>query len=370
MNMIKDEIENIVIKFLDGSISQAEENQLLEWMKGDESRLQDFIEHQEIWKASSCVYSEKSDKEVAFRKIHEKIDIYNNRYQFMRTAFKYSLHIAATILFVISLAILFQHRISHQKINSYTNNYYTEISTSGGNRSKITLPDGTKVWINANTTLRYPSVFESDKREVFVDGEIFLDVAKDSSRPFYVETSSLKLEVLGTSFNVNSYSDENVEQLTLVEGSLKIVPKGTISGNENSLTIKPNETALFKKEQRVIAVHELESNTGNKEVEFDQNQVVLKRDISDIPVSELESIISWKEDRLIFKNETLEEMCNKMERWYGIKILIKDESIKNNRYTGKFIYNESIDQVMYILQRTTQLNFTLEKDELTIFSKS
>ncbi len=358
-------IEEVLVRIFDGSSTELEMEQFLNWLKADQTRITEFIEMQEIWTGSSVISSDKVASGIALNKLHGRINTFERSRRLNKGIGKYILHVAAAILFIFSLTIIYQNKFSSEG-NNYTNsNYYTEISTSGGNRSKITLPDGTKVWINANTTFRYPSVFESDKREVFVDGEIFLDVAKDSNRPFYVETSTLIMEVLGTSFNVNSYANDNIEQLTLVEGSLKIIPKIKRNKHYNSLTIKPNETATFFKNKKTLSVHQLESEPEKSMI--DQKQL-LKPDISSVKISELEAIISWKEDELIFKDESLEQMCIKMSRWYGINIIIEDEKLKNNRYTGKFIYNESINQVMDILQRTTPMKFKLDKDVLTISS--
>src|SRR5690606_11338540 len=124
---------------------------------------------------------------------------------------------------------------------------YREVQTPRGDRSLTVLDDGTQVWLNANSTLRFATDFVAgNTREVFLDGEAFFDVVEDKSKPFIVHASGVSVEVLGTAFNVLSYDDDGVVETTLVRGKIDIVPNG---GDSNShLTLLPNQRAVFNRE--------------------------------------------------------------------------------------------------------------------------
>jgi ferric-dicitrate binding protein FerR (iron transport regulator) len=171
--------------------------------------------------------------------------------------------------------------------------------------------------------------------------------------------------VLGTSFNIKSYEDEGQVEATLIEGSLRIIPSSALKTKFKSVTLKPNEKATYKKEESILSVKELDV------VHPEERQRRKKRlpEMKGLEISQIESIISWKDNELIFWNETFEDISVKMERWYGISIVIEDEKLKSYRYSGKFIYNETINQVMDILALTTPIGYSLDKNVLTIYEK-
>ena len=296
---------------------------------------------------------------------HQKVDAPEKRNQGGRRIVRYLLQAAATIALAVLLSLSYQVFVNKNKRAVQMARPYSEVIVPNGHKAQLTLTDGTKIWLNSNSTLRYPVLFDGDSRKVYLEGEAYLDVAKDKDRSFFVETKNLTLCVLGTSFNIKSYEDEGQVEATLIEGSLRIVPSKALKKKFKSVTLKPNEKAIYKKEESVLSVKELDV------VHPEEKQRHKKRmpEMKGLEISQIESIISWKDNELIFWNETFEDIRIKMERWYGISILIEDEKLKNYRYSGKFIYNETINQVMDILALTTPIGYKLDKNVLTIYEK-
>ncbi|GAJ01847.1 unnamed protein product, partial [marine sediment metagenome] len=239
-----------------------------------------------------------------------------------------------------------------------------------GQKSQIILTDGTKVWLNSETILKYPSEFNDMKREVFLEGEAFFEVQKkDIKIPFIVKTSEIDIKVLGTSFNVMAYSDEETIETTLVEGSVCIIRKNLKSAHAQEIFLKPNQkvTLLKKGSQVILSEIETEKPTLIKSTKTIQPiSPTEKEQIFISPKVDIELHTAWKNDRLIFQSETFENICYKLERWYDVKIHVQNEGLKKYRYTGKFIHKETINQVLEILNLTTPINYTFKQNDLYI----
>src|SRR5690606_27898373 len=170
------------------------------------------------------------------------------------------------------------------------------ISTPAGGQYQITLPDGTKVWLNATSSLKFPTAFTGDERNVELSGEAYFEVSKFSlkgkSIPFYVNTSKSRIAVLGTQFNVMSYPEEDVQETTLLEGSIRI--NGTQLGVENSKLLKPGQQAKI----------------GNKYA-----------DIKIIDDVNTEAVIGWKTGVFLFESVPIEEVMRRVQRWYDAEVI-------------------------------------------------
>jgi ferric-dicitrate binding protein FerR (iron transport regulator) len=247
---------------------------------------------------------------------------------------------------------------------------YNQIMTTNGQKSQITLSEGTRVWLNSQTVLKYPSAFNETQREVFLEGEAFFEVQKkDNKTPFIVKTSEIDIKVLGSSFNVMAYSDEDIIETTVIEGTVSLVGKGLKLSSDQNVNLKPNEKAtLIMKGSQVLP----------SEVENDKPTIVKsdKTGASNSPVGIEQIIISsnvnielhtaWKDDVLVFQSEKFENIAHKLERWYDVQIHIQNEELKDNRYTGKFTHKETLNQVFEILNLTTPIKYTFKQNDLYI----
>ena len=193
----------------------------------------------------------------------------------------------------------------------------------------ITLSDGTNVWLNARTKIVYPAVFDKSVRQVAVDGEAYFDVAKDKKRPFIVETGKCNMEVLGTKFNVEGYSDKDDFEVTLMEGSVRVASR---IGLGDTLMLKPDSKACLQKDGRLKV----------------------------IPVDDYNPY-RWKEGLICFRNESFLSIMNDLEKYFGVSIVVENKNVLKYYFTGKFRQADGIDYALRVLQR--DIRFKYERDD-------
>ncbi len=200
----------------------------------------------------------------------------------------------------------------------------------------IVLSDGTKVTINAASSLQYPVFFNDESRLVKLTGEAYFNVAKDKNKPFIITTNGMNIEVLGTEFNVSSYGTDNEIVTTLIEGSVK-VKVGT-----TEMTLQPGEQAILFKKKDTIAKKMV--NT--------------------------ELFTSWKDGRYIFEYENLESVMKKIGRWYNVEIFYDDEQAKQYHFKGTLNKYDEIKNTLYIIELATNLEFEITKTTVLIKQKN
>lgn len=204
------------------------------------------------------------------------------------------------------------------------------LTTPKGGTYQITLSDGTKVWLNAASTLKYPSRFDGAERVVEVEGEAYFSVAKDKRRPFKVISGSQQIEVLGTEFNVSAYADEKDVKTTLVEGSIEL----QVNSSGKRMALVPGEQSVLK---------------GGE---------VNKRKVDVGPY------IAWKDGNFNFDNTALADMMKQMSRWYGVDV-VYENGVPNERFSGAMSRNVSLQTVLELL-RVSEINYRIESNTLII----
>lgn len=203
---------------------------------------------------------------------------------------------------------------------------FNEITVPKGGKFEIHLPDGTKVWLNAASSLRYPLTFNSNQRKVELEGEAYFEVAKqERGQPFTVLTPHQQIQVLGTHFNVNAYDNEQAVKTTLLQGSVKVSTQGTAA------ILKPNEQSNLTK--------------------LDDGFIVQKVDPTEA--------IAWKEGDFIFNNTDLKTIMRQLERWYDVEV-VDLASFPDNTYNGKMKRAVKLSKVLQILELTSDLKFKIE----------
>ena len=203
-----------------------------------------------------------------------------------------------------------------------------------GQTYKLALADGTNVMLNAESELTFPSEFDTDRREVFLKGEAFFQVTHNEKAPFIVHTDQLDVQVLGTTFNVSGYNNENMLKVTLVEGSIRIHQQG------DSVKIRPNEQYNYNK------------NTREKRVQ----------------TVDTELFTSWVNDEYIFKDTTLDEIFNRINHWYMFDVTYESPSLKEKRFFLTIGRDASLDQIIQIINSTEEV--CIEKKDNHIVVKN
>ncbi len=215
--------------------------------------------------------------------------------------------------------------------------YNTLVIPKGG-QFFLTLADGTEVWLNAGTTLRYPTSFIGEERKVELTGEAYFEVSKNAEMPFRVITGEQVVEVLGTSFNVSSYQEDSSIYTTLVEGKVSVFLEKTPQVHEILL---PEQQSVFVK------------GTGK----IDQRTV------------EVEQYIAWKDGWFYFQNEPLETIMQTLSRWYDVEVQFVNEEAKKFRFTGKIKKYEDLKEVLNLLEKTNEVTFKIERRYITVALK-
>lgn len=230
------------------------------------------------------------------------------------------------------------------------------ITTQPGSKSQITLPDGTQVWINADSRIKYDEHFTGKYREVFLSGEAYFDVMRDTSRPFIIHTRSLDVRVLGTSFNVRSYPNEKTTETALIHGAVEV----TLHNNpDQKIILKPNEKLVVNNDDSI-------KTPGNKIVAAPEPLLTLSkvRFIKTDSSSSIETM--WVENKLAFDNEVFEKMALEMGRWYNVTFEVKNEQIKKLHFTGVFV-NKSLDEVMEALSYSWKFHYDIKNGKVTVW---
>lgn len=210
--------------------------------------------------------------------------------------------------------------------------HYNQLIVPLGRRSTITFNDGTKVWVNAGSRVIYPVNFEKSKREIFVEGEIYLDVVSDNKRPFIVKTRQMDVKVLGTSFNISAYEDEPELQVVLISGKVEVKMPGS------------------------------EKNVLNPNQMFSYNNLTRKSGVSTIDVSDF---IAWKDGYYQFYQQRLPVVFNKLTKYYGIPFSL-DEELTEITCTGKLDLKDNIDEVLVALQKAAPIEVDNTDEKIRI----
>lgn len=231
-------------------------------------------------------------------------------------------------------------------------NYY-EFNVPLGQKSSLVMPDGTKIIVNAGSKLLLPQDPKNSKREIWLDGEAFFQVTKNPSSPFYVHTPNMQVKVLGTTFNVRAYDDEHLVETTLVEGKVNLK---NLSGKDEELTLEPNHKAILVLDKDVRLSSSVASEFGPS---IKLGSLQLSKEVDP------QMAISWTQDKLVFKEESLEFIAEQLERFYGAKIHIGDQALKRNKYSGT-IKNISLEQTLKALQLISDFNFVIKEEDVYI----
>ncbi|MND48931.1 fec operon regulator FecR [compost metagenome] len=216
------------------------------------------------------------------------------------------------------------------------------IQTPKGGQYQVNLSDGTKVWLNAASSIRYPNLFKGKERKVEITGEAYFEVAKNAKMPFKVLVNNQsEVEVLGTHFNINGYLDEETVRTTLIEGSVRV--------SSLSPTIKSHQTTILKPGQ--------------------QSQInKVSGDINVAP-ADIEEAVAWKNGDFIFKKQPLTQILKAISRWYSVEIEYETNQLSQQTFSGVISRSKNLSAVLEILESTDQISFKIEGNKIKVKNK-
>jgi transmembrane sensor len=361
----------IIVHILEGTATVEEYRLFKEWLHDNGDNLAEFKHIEALWNAIDILKNTDGyDYQKAYNSFKAKTEEIiqpnpSKRHLLSSHMVRYTGYVAAIFIGVIILLAIGYH-LAGSSQNAQAN--YLEMIVPIGGKSQLILPDGTKIWLNAGSKLRYPSDFKSKEREVYLEGEGFFEVARDVKHPFLVRTSDITIKVLGTVFNVKSYPSEKTIQTTLISGS--VIIEGKIGGNKIGplATLEPNQMAIFLRKDRKMTIG---GNQGKSHVSEPENSYSPGKKQGDILVVDdinVETYTSWKNNSLIFENQPFENIAVELERRYGATIVFIDDSIKHYRFSGRFD-EISIDQALNALKFASPFRYEIKNRTIYIGAK-
>lgn len=335
-------IDFIIAACLADKATKEEAEYLENWIKVSPDNLQYYQECLNIWQLAHPAFGLKTiDVSSAEKKVMKQI---NKTSVFIRF-FVYWQRIAAVL--VIPLFIMCVYFLVNKSAEMYSEIDYQEIKAPHGTFSQIKLPDGTDVWLNGGSSLKYPILFKHGERKVVLNGEGYFEVRADKENPFIVETRALRLVATGTAFNIEAYEKDSLTAVTMVIGKVDVT-----FNRSAPIALKPGERANY-------------NNVTNK---------------CKIIPTEPYKWYAWKDGLMIFRDDPLEYVFKRLGQTFNVDIQIKDSGIANALYRATF-EEESLEQILHLLELTAPIRFELhargklannyfEKQRIEVYKRS
>ncbi len=251
--------------------------------------------------------------------------------------------------------------------NSSDSHLAQTIEIPYGSKSKITLPDGTSVWLNSGSRLSYQESFAHSDRNVSLDGEAYFEVAKNKKLPFNVLSGKVKIKVLGTKFNFKSYKEDESARVTLVEGSLNV---GDVENNAKNVLLTPNQQAVINKKENQVTVKNVDAQSYAMWTQPKQEILdVVPSNVTGQPTPSIRVPSITIRNTLFFNEEPLSQIVRDLERAFNVKIEIEDSQLSAERFYGDFRNDETITEILDIMAANNNLYYTIDGDEIIIARK-
>lgn len=354
---ISTEEKRAIVNYLSNEFTTSDLEILNCWLgKGEGNKLL-FDQFSDIWLASSHNnLSKQIDSDKAWNDLQNRINIQDKKTR--KSVWSEIIRVAAVFLIALFLGGLGYYLID-KKRELNTSPLYIEYVSPLGSRSFVNLADGSKVWLNAGSTLKYQNSYGINNRELLLTGEAFFEVKKNKDLPFVVKTSEIDVIALGTKFNVKAYSEEKTIETTLIEGSVKL-ESNSVKLADN-LVLKPNDKAVFTRKSQIL---ELIANQQNKD-QVQAQRVKPKLEI--IQSVEPEPIISWKDQRWVINNEKLGNLAVKLERRYDVNFIFDNDVLKEYAFRGT-LEDETLEQIMEAIKLSAPVKYVIDKKTVYVMA--
>ncbi|MCF8361278.1 MAG: FecR family protein [Prolixibacteraceae bacterium] len=328
--------KKILSSFIANKKMSAEElSQLLNWIS-------DNRENSEVNTFLKDEWNNKDEKETQIqfsdikKKIPEREKVVKKNTVLRQIITSYQKAVAIILLPVVAFSIYFI-------VNQFnTEPTYFQTTAETGQKSNLVLPDGTKVWLNSDSKIKYPDNFGKKNRSVELTGEAYFEVVKDTKNPFWVEAGEVQIRVLGTSFNLKAYTDENKIETTLFEGKVELTVHANEKRASKTIEMKPGQFLSFNKVKNELQYKKFEND----------------------------EVLAWKNNQLIFRNDSFENLVRKIERWYNVEIIYDEANLNKQRLTVELYEGELLYRLLDIIELAMDVECISEKDKIYIKSKN
>jgi transmembrane sensor len=337
--------KELLEKYCNNNCTEEELSSVLEWFEVSARTSEGKALLFKLWEGLPNAESKyEINFDLLLDKIHHKVNLVQSRelldkadqnlikYNRRRKFLSIITRVAAILMLPLlgfELFMSFKH-LSTKYSQISVNRAYNEVFSSVDAITKVSLPDGSKVWLNHSSTLKYPAMFEGDFRTVELIGEGYFEVAHNPKIPFIVKSGEIQILALGTTFNVLAYPDEDDIEVSLLSGIIELERLNTDRKLVSILKMKPSDLAIY---------HKSDKETINLKIEDDRNY-------------------SWKDGKLIFKKEPIGGVVKKLGRWFNVDIQVQDLELLELTYTATFV-NETLPQVLDLLTMVTPMNYSI-----------
>lgn len=345
---ISDREKEALINYLSASNCEQDLSVLNTWLNKDRKNKLWLDQFTDIWQASN--YAQVHPK-IDVQRAWEEIQVLLQQHHKKNVLQRNWIQVAAIVVLAMlsgALATYFIGKNTAQQVISPMVEYVAPL----GSRSFVKMPDGSKIWLNSGTTIKYQTSFGTDNRTIDLSGEAFFEVAKNKALPFRVNTGEISVTALGTKFNVKAYKEEKTIEATLLEGAVKL-ESDVVKLSEN-LVLKRNEKAVFTKEGQSMQVigadasAEQEESAGRSKASL---QII--EEIDPVP------IVSWKEKRWIISNEKLGSLAVKLERRYDVNFIFDNEILREYSFGGT-LEDETLEQVLKAISFAAPIKYVID----------
>jgi len=357
-------INEIINRFLSGNASEEEIRQLMNWLKESKNNRLTYFNLKRIWINTFQNNNDEEFLEQSLSRLKLRTTLkpkprikQGSTYSFLNTK---KISVAASFIILIGISSFLGIQLTNMSVYR---NKVNEIYVPMGSISSVSLPDGSKVWLNADSKLTYTSEFTRKKREVYLSGEAFFDIKHINNSSFNVNTKDINVTVLGTQFNLKSYDDEDVTETTLITGKLEV---NFINDThvQKQLLMDNNQRMIYSK-SKTISESLTESGDSERSRENLVDELISEPHLQLIQINNTDLYTSWKDGRLVFKSESLQHLARKLERYYNITISFEDESIKALRYSGT-IEDVTLEELLRAISIDSNISFTVDKDKVLL----
>lgn len=330
-------IDELIANYLTEGLDKNALDELKTWIAASAENQQYFIRQREIWfSAVSREAASVYDKDKAFENFRNRVESQKEIQSTSRRGFSLSAlwRYAAVVAIIIAVGC-----ISYWQGEVNVKDTFADISVEAplGSKTKLYLPDGTLVWLNAGSRMTYSQGFGVDNRKVELEGEGYFEVKRNEKIPFFVKTKDLQLQVLGTKFNFRDYPEDHEVVVSLLEGKVGL---NNLLREEKEAVLSPDERAVLNKANGLLTVESVTASNAPQ----------------------------WTDGYLFFDEELLPDIAKELERSYNVKIHIANDSLKTFRFYGNFVRREqNIQEVLEALASTEKMQYKIEERNITIY---
>lgn len=356
----RDHIDQQILDFLQGYPNKPIDQELLNWIEKSTENKEYFIKSCSLWELSAtCKTDVAFDLKGNWDKLSGQIKPEKKQLKsILRLAKVAAIFALAFVSSYFTLQFLGNKKQAESTLVSYIIN-----EAPMGNMSKITLPDGSEIWLNAGSKIKYATNFNVSDRHLSLNGEAFFHVSTNTSKPFVVNVQGVEVKATGTQFNVKAYEDEGIIETTLVEGIVSVSQPNM--RNNQEVTLKPNQKLTIYKKDAASPIESAPKEQIAEADDFENKQIAIRK-IELASNVETPVYTSWKDKEWIIRNEKLESLAIRLGRRYNVSFELLDEQVKTYSYTGT-LKDETLEQVLEVMSQSSPIKYKLEKKKVSLW---